>query len=64
MGTEEHIVMREDGSVVRARAIREVDKKLTIEDLAVLCGQPHDPTSTVRSGGERDQGRGEAQIEV
>ena len=50
--------MREDGSVVRARAVREVSIKLTLEDLAVLRKQPHNPTSVIRSSGEHDQGRG------
>ena len=50
--------MREDGSVVRARAVREVSIKLTLEDLAILRKQPHNPTSVIRSSGEHDQGRG------
>ena len=56
LGTEEHVVMKEDGTVVRARSVREVDKNLTIADLNVLTGRPHDPLSTIR-GVPRDAGR-------
>ena len=57
LGTEEHVVMRDDGVVVRARAIREVDRKITLEKLGVLTGQPHDPMGTMKAGGDRDGGR-------
>ena len=55
-GTEENIVMRENGSVVRARAIRELQKILTLKDYDVLRGTPHDPIGTLR-GVTRDVGR-------
>ena len=55
-GTEENIVMRENGSVVRARAIRELQKIITLKDYDVLRGTPHDPIGTLR-GVTRDVGR-------
>ena len=55
-GTEENIVMRENGSVVRARAIRELQKILTLKDYDVLRGTPHDPIGSLR-GVTRDVGR-------
>ena len=57
MGTEEHLVMKEDGAVVRARAVREVEGKKTLEDYDVLTGQPHDPIGTLHAGGKRDESR-------
>ena len=55
-GTEENIVTRENGSVVRARAISELQKILTLKDYDVLRGTPHDPIGTLR-GVARDVGR-------
>ena len=55
-GTEENIVMRENGSVVSARAIRVLQKILTLKDYDVLRGTPHDPIRTLR-GVTRDVGR-------
>ena len=56
MGTEEHLVMTMDGKVVRARAIREFDEKVTLKDFDVLVSTPHDPTGTIRLA-MRDTGR-------
>ena len=56
-GSEENLVMTDTGKVVRARAIREVQRAVTIEDLNRLKGTPHDPVGTLRGGG-RDEGRG------
>ena len=39
--------MRENGSVVRAHAIREFTKVLTLKDYDVLRGTPHDPVGTL-----------------
>ena len=57
-GSEENLVMTESGKVVRARAIREVHRAVTMEDLDKLKGTPHDPVGTLRGGG-RDEGRGD-----
>ena len=46
--TEENIVMRENGSVVRACAIKELQKMLALKDYDVLRGTPHDPIGTLR----------------
>ena len=55
-GTDEYIVMRDTGQVVRARAVKEMAKKMTLDDYAVLVGQPHDPLGALKTG-ERDGGR-------
>ena len=46
--------MRENGSVVRARAIKELQKMLTLKDYNMLRGTPHDPIGTLVT---RDTGR-------
>ena len=48
--------MKEDGAVVRARAVRELERSVTLSDFYHLRGQPHDPTGTIR-GVQRDAGR-------
>ena len=39
---------RESGSVVRARAIRDLHKVLTLKDYDVLRGTSHDPIRSLR----------------
>ena len=39
LGTEEHMVMKEDGAVVRARAVRELEKNVTLKDYEALTGR-------------------------
>ena len=58
-GSEENLVMKEDGGVVRARAVRELLRPVTLADLDKIRGTPHDPTGTLR-GVPRDEGRPEA----
>ena len=53
LSSEEHLVMKADGLVVRARAIREMSGELKWEDVDKLQSTPHDPTGTLRSG-DRD----------
>ena len=55
-GTEEHVVVKEYGALVRARAVRELERNVTLSDSDHLRGQPHDPTGTIR-GVQRDAGR-------
>ena len=55
-GSEENLVMKSDGGVVRARAIREVHRTVSLAELDQLQGTPHDPAGTLRGGG-RDEGR-------
>ena len=55
-GSEENLVMKEDGAVVRARAIREVAREMRLENYDVLKGTPHDPAGTLR-GFPRDEAR-------
>jgi len=57
LGTEEHVVMKEDGSVVRARAVRYMEKAMTMNDYDVLTGRPHDPLGTLHAGGQRNGAR-------
>ena len=57
-GSDENLVMTQDGNVVRARAIKEAYRALRLQDLDVLRGSPHDPTGTFR-GEARDGGRPE-----
>ena len=47
--TEEHLVMKEDGLVVRSRAVRENSQDLTMEDFNKLVSTPHDPLGTIRA---------------
>ena len=47
--TEEHLVMKEDGLVVRSRAVRENSQNLTMEDYDKLINTPHDLTGTVKT---------------
>ncbi len=47
--TDEHLVMKEDGLVVRSRAVRENSQELTIADYDKLRSTPHDPLGTTRS---------------
>ena len=42
-GTEEHLVVKADGLVVRARAVRELDEKITLMSFSHLTSTPHDP---------------------
>ena len=44
--TEEHLVMKDDGLVVRCRAVRERDLPVTMEMLDKLRCSPSDPTGT------------------
>ena len=46
--------MTEDSKVVRARAVREVHRELTMDCLNKLKGTPHDPVGTPRGGGRHD----------
>ena len=55
-GTKNNFWMRETGSVVRARAIREHQKILILKECDVLRGTPHNPIGTLR-GVTRDAGR-------
>ena len=57
LGTEEHLVMKEDGVVVRARAVRDMEKDMKLTDYDIMTGQPHDPLGTLRAGGQRDRAR-------
>ena len=57
LGTEEHLVMKQGGIVVRARAVREEEKTMTMADHDTLTGRPHDPFGTLHAGGARDTGR-------
>ena len=56
--------MNAEGSVLRARAVRELHRPLRLEDLAVLTGRPHNPTGTLRAGGRRDGDRAQELEEV
>jgi hypothetical protein len=47
--TDEHMVMKEDGLVVRSRAVRETSVELTMQDYDKLKSTPHDPLGTIRS---------------
>ena len=57
-GSEENLVMTEEGKVVRARAIEEMHKTLRMEDLDKLMGTPHDHVGTLRAA-VRDERRGD-----
>ena len=46
--SDEHLVMKEDGMVVRARAVREMDGDVTLATLDKLRCLPHDPTGTMK----------------
>ena len=46
--TEEHLVMKDDGFVVRCRAVRERDIPVTKEMLEKLKSTPSDPTGTMK----------------
>ena len=47
--TDEHLVMKEDGLVVRSRAVRENSQELKMEDFDKLLSTPHDPLGAVRT---------------
>ena len=47
--SDEHLVMKSDGAVVRSRAVRELDNTITIEDLNKLKSEPHDPSGTMKA---------------
>jgi hypothetical protein len=47
--TDEHMVMKEDGLVVRSRAVRETSVELNLQDYDKLKSTPHDPLGTIRS---------------
>ena len=51
--SEEHLVMKEDGLVVRSRAVRENSQPLVTEDYDKLISTPHDPTGTVKAATTR-----------
>ena len=51
--TEEHLVMKEDGLVVRSKAARENSQPLVMEDYDKLISTPHDPTGTVKAATTR-----------
>ena len=57
-GSEENLVMTEEGKVVRARAIKEMHKTLRMEDLDKLMGTPRDPVGILRVA-VRDERRGD-----
>ena len=48
--------MTEYGAVVRARAVRDLERSVTLSDSDHLRGQLHDPTGTIR-GVQRDARR-------
>jgi len=47
--SDEHLVMKNDGLVVRSRSVRELDAKITMEDFDKLKSEPHDPTGTMKA---------------
>lgn len=47
--TSENLVMKEDGLVVRSRAVREISGDTTMADLDRLQSTPRDPTDTIRA---------------
>ena len=51
--SEEHLVMKEDGLVVRSRAVRENSQPLVMEDDDKLISTPHDPAGTVKAATTR-----------
>ena len=57
-GSEDNLVMTEEGKVVRARDIKEMHKTLIMEDLDKLMGTPHDLVGTLRAA-VRDERRGD-----
>lgn len=46
---DEHLVMRNDGLVVRSRAVHESSKELSLEIIDKLHSTPHDPTGAMRA---------------
>ena len=54
-GTEEHLVLKSDGLVVRARAVREFEEKVGLKDLEHIKSTPHDPLGTLRRTRVPDQ---------
>ena len=57
--SEEFVIMRSNGQVVKARAVKEMAREVTLADLDRLIGEPHDPAGTLK-GITRDEHRGEA----
>ena len=51
--TEDHFVMKEDGLVVRSRAVRENSQNLTIQGHDKLIITLHDPRGTVKAATTR-----------
>jgi hypothetical protein len=47
--TDEHLCMKEDGLVVRSRAVRENSQEVKLEDYNKLKSTPHDPLGTIKS---------------
>ena len=47
-GTEEHLVLKDDGLVVRARAVREINRKIVLKDFDHLRSAPHDPLGVLK----------------
>ncbi len=46
--SDEHLVMKDDGMVVRSRAVREMDQEISLQDLDKLRSTPHDPLGISR----------------
>ena len=46
--SDEHLIMKGDGLVVRARAVRIMGTTLSYEDIDKLRSAPHDPTGTMK----------------
>lgn len=53
LGTDEHVAMREDGSVVRSRAIRETCQEIMRDDMNTLRGSPCGPLGVRRAAGRK-----------
>ena len=47
--TDEHLVMKDDGLVVRSRAVRENSQEVTLADYDKLKSTPHDPLGSIKS---------------
>ena len=58
-GTGEHLVVKADGLVVRARAVRELEEKISLTSFNHLTSTPHDPFGTLRQQREPDRQRGQ-----
>ena len=47
--SDEHLVMKSDGWVVRARPVREMGQAVTLEKLSKLKSEPHAPTGIMKT---------------